>query len=58
MQRILIVLARNIHTGEVRKIIGGKAVEDAGFTLPSVHKCLRGALEVHRGHTFTRGHLD
>ena len=54
MQRTLDVLARNIFTGEVTRFIGGKSLTLAGFTLTSVHKCLRGELEVHKQHIFSR----
>ena len=53
-----VIIATNIITKETVKLIGDKDMRDKGFTPQNVYRCLSGARNKHKNHTFERLNYD
>jgi len=54
VQRKWIWVGTNIKTGEVIRLVGEKALKDAGMQHSNIVKCINGTRKSHKGYTWTR----
>ena len=56
-QRKWVWVGTNIKTGEVVRVIGEKALKEAGFQRPNIIKCINGQRKSHKGYAWQKEKL-